>query len=84
MDAKFADAKVREYAINILSQLNDGDLNDYLLQLTQVLKYEPHHDSALARFLLKRALNSKDIIGHSFFWHLKVTIVPWVLLKIIG
>jgi phosphatidylinositol-4,5-bisphosphate 3-kinase len=71
LDAKYADARVRGYAISIIDQLNDGDLSDYLLQLTQVLKYESNHDSALARFLIRRALNSKDIIGHSFFWSLK-------------
>lgn len=37
----------------------------------QVLKYEPYHDSALARFLLLRALKSKYQVGHFFFWFLK-------------
>ena len=32
----------------------------YLLQLTQVLKYEMWHDSALARFLLRRALRAES------------------------
>mmetsp|Transcript_9981 Transcript_9981/g.13709 ORF Transcript_9981/g.13709 Transcript_9981/m.13709 type:complete len:1266 (+) Transcript_9981:125-3922(+) len=71
LDSQFADAKVREYAIGCLEKLNDGDLVDYLLQLVQVLKYEPLHDSALARFLLRRALQNKDIVGHTLFWHLR-------------
>jgi len=71
LDANFPDPKVREYAIRCIDELNDGDLNDYLLQLTQVLKYETNHDSALARFLLKRSWKSKNLIGHYFFWHLK-------------
>ena len=33
----------------------------------KVLKFEPYHGSALASFLLKRALESKRI-GHYFFW----------------
>ena len=37
---------------------------------TQVLKFEPYHDSALARFLLKKALQSKKI-GHFFYWYLR-------------
>ena len=36
----------------------------------QALKFEPNHDSSLARFLLKRALRNKRI-GHFFFWYLK-------------
>jgi hypothetical protein len=42
-----------------------------ILQLTQVLKYEPYHDSALARFLLSRAVGNPPLIGHLFFWHLR-------------
>lgn len=40
------------------------------VSFSAVLKHESHHDSALARFLLRRALKNKKI-GHSFFWHLK-------------
>ena len=36
----------------------------------QVLKFEPYHDSALARYLLSRALQSKRI-GHFFYWYLR-------------
>ena len=39
---------------------------DYLV-CVQALKFELNHDSALARFLLMRALNNKRI-GHFFFW----------------
>ena len=70
LDARYADAKVREYAVRQLEKFTDVQLTDYLLQLTQVLKYEPYHDSALARFLLKRALGCKEL-GHMFFWFLK-------------
>jgi hypothetical protein len=78
------DPVVRSYAISCLTKLNDGEFSTFLLQviclhnfgefviqLTQVLKYEPYHDSALARFLLKRALNNRTRIGHDFFWYLK-------------
>lgn len=40
-------------------------------QLVQVLKYEPYHYSALAHFLLQRALRNRRIVGHYFFWYLK-------------
>lgn len=36
LDSNFPDSRVRDYAIKILEQLNDGDLADYLLQLIQV------------------------------------------------
>jgi len=42
-----------------------------VLQLVQALKYEARHDSALARFLLRRALRCPHQVGHTFFWCLK-------------
>nr|KAF6338367.1 phosphatidylinositol-4,5-bisphosphate 3-kinase catalytic subunit gamma [Pipistrellus kuhlii] len=38
--------------------------------LLQAVKFEPYHDSALARFLLKRGLRNKRI-GHFLFWFLR-------------
>lgn len=70
LDGEFADEKVRAFAVRVLDTVPDDQLEDFLLQLTQALKFEPCHDSALARFLLKRALNNKRI-GHFFFWYLK-------------
>ena len=68
LDIRFSDPVVREYAVHQLDQLNDDHLKDLLLQLVQVLKYEPYHDSALMRFLLRRALLSPLTIGHPLFW----------------
>ena len=70
LDSRFADRQVREYAVKCLEDFSDADLTTYLLQLVQVLKYEPYHDSALARFLVRRALRSRRV-GHAFFWYLK-------------
>ena len=41
------------------------------LLTTKVLKYEARHDSALGRFLLRRALRCPHHVGHVFFWALK-------------
>uniref|UniRef100_A0A8C9FRX9 phosphatidylinositol-4,5-bisphosphate 3-kinase n=1 Tax=Pavo cristatus TaxID=9049 RepID=A0A8C9FRX9_PAVCR len=41
-----------------------------LLCIFQAVKFEPYHDSALARFLLKRGLRNKRI-GHFLFWFLR-------------
>ena len=70
LDAKFADPIVRDYGVSCLDYMGDGECYDLLLQLTQVLKHEPYHNSALARFLLRRAWSNPKI-GHSFFWYLK-------------
>lgn len=71
LDCKYADLEVRKFAVKWLdSSLSDDLLSQYLLQLVQVLKYEPYLDNSLAKFLIKRALLNKKI-GHFFFWHLK-------------
>ncbi|KYQ89458.1 phosphatidylinositol 3-kinase [Tieghemostelium lacteum] len=74
LDVKFADELVREYAVNCIRDLNDSQLNLYLLQLVQSIKHEPYHDSALSRFLIQRALNNRAVIGHPLFWHLEAEI----------
>jgi Phosphoinositide 3-kinase family, accessory domain (PIK domain)/Phosphatidylinositol 3- and 4-kinase len=70
LDSQFPDPKVRAYAVACLEALPDEDLVIYMLQLVQVLKFEPYHDSALARFLLRRALVNPRSVGHTLFWYL--------------
>uniref|UniRef100_A0A6Q2XD37 Phosphatidylinositol 4,5-bisphosphate 3-kinase catalytic subunit gamma isoform n=1 Tax=Esox lucius TaxID=8010 RepID=A0A6Q2XD37_ESOLU len=70
LDCHYSDANVRSMAVRKLETLGDDDVLRYLLQLVQAVKFEPYHDSALARFLLKRALRSKRI-GHFLFWFLR-------------
>ena len=70
LDILYSDIVVREYAVHRISRLEDDELSTILLQLVQVLKYEPYHNSALARFLVRRALISPLTIGHSLFWML--------------
>ena len=65
---------MRAYAVSCLEPLSDEDLVMYMLQLVQVLKFEAFHDSALARFLLRRALVNPSIVGHAFFWYLTAEI----------
>ncbi|KAH7815910.1 putative phosphoinositide 3kinase family, accessory domain [Monocercomonoides exilis] len=71
LDAKFADPLARAKAVEWVDEMSDEELEPFLLQLVQVLKNEPYHDSPLAAMLMKRALRSPTTIGHSFFWHLK-------------
>ncbi|XP_041080817.1 phosphatidylinositol 4,5-bisphosphate 3-kinase catalytic subunit gamma isoform-like [Polyodon spathula] len=74
----FADEHVRRMSIKRLERLHNDELLRYLLQLVQALKVEPYHDSNLARFLIRRALQSKRI-GHFFFWYLRseITASPY-------
>ncbi|XP_068605151.1 phosphatidylinositol 4,5-bisphosphate 3-kinase catalytic subunit gamma isoform [Brachionichthys hirsutus] len=66
----FPDEVVRRVAVVRLESLSNDDLLKYLLQLMQTLKVEPYHDSFIARYLLRRALQSKRI-GHFFFWYVR-------------
>ena len=61
----------RHSLLSRLELLSDQELAELVLQLSQVLKYESFHDSALARFLLRRALRSPHLVGHQLFWCLK-------------
>lgn len=65
-------SQVRAYAVHCLEEISDDqELALYMLQLCQQLKFESHVDSALSRFLLRRALRNRRLIGHIFFWLLQ-------------
>ncbi|XP_062901982.1 phosphatidylinositol 4,5-bisphosphate 3-kinase catalytic subunit beta isoform [Mobula hypostoma] len=70
LDFNYPDQYVREYAVGCLREMSDDELSQYLLQLVQVLKYEPYFDCALSKFLLERAQANRRI-GHFLFWHLR-------------
>uniref|UniRef100_A0A8C7H1S1 Phosphatidylinositol-4,5-bisphosphate 3-kinase catalytic subunit beta n=1 Tax=Oncorhynchus kisutch TaxID=8019 RepID=A0A8C7H1S1_ONCKI len=70
LDFNYPDQYVREYAVGCLRDMSDEELSQYLLQLVQVLRYEPYYDCALTRFLLNRAQCNRNI-GHFLFWHLR-------------
>ncbi|XP_030844663.1 phosphatidylinositol 4-phosphate 3-kinase C2 domain-containing subunit beta [Strongylocentrotus purpuratus] len=66
---RFADQHVRSKAVEWIQPLEDDELCDYLPQLVQALKYESYHDSALASFLIERALSSIRIAQY-LYWYL--------------
>uniref|UniRef100_A0A669DEU1 phosphatidylinositol-4,5-bisphosphate 3-kinase n=1 Tax=Oreochromis niloticus TaxID=8128 RepID=A0A669DEU1_ORENI len=70
LDFNYPDQYVREYAVGCLKDMSDEELSQYLLQLVQVLRYEPYYDCALTHFLLERAQRNRQI-GHFLFWHLR-------------
>lgn len=59
---------------------SNDELSQYLLQLVQVLRYEPYYDCALTHFLLERAQSSRKI-GHFLFWHLRCVLHMRVCLQ---
>ncbi|KAJ4298279.1 Phosphatidylinositol (PI) 3-kinase [Kalmusia sp. IMI 367209] len=73
---QFDDPIVRSYAVERLKKADDEELQLYLLQLVQALKYEAvgdGDDSSLARFLVTRAANSFTL-GNFLHWYLMVEI----------
>eukprot|EP01130_Rhizamoeba_saxonica_P000257 TRINITY_DN10235_c0_g1_i1.p1 TRINITY_DN10235_c0_g1~~TRINITY_DN10235_c0_g1_i1.p1 ORF type:complete len:1064 (+),score=229.29 TRINITY_DN10235_c0_g1_i1:285-3476(+) len=70
LDAKYTDSKVREFALNCMKDMSDAELETYLLQLIQTVKYENHHYSKLAHFLIERACQNDIQIGIPLFWYL--------------
>ncbi|TUE70084.1 Phosphatidylinositol 4,5-bisphosphate 3-kinase catalytic subunit beta isoform [Bagarius yarrelli] len=49
LDFNYPDQYVREYAVSCLQDMSDDELLQYLLQLVQVLRYEPYYDCALTQ-----------------------------------
>jgi len=64
------DDVVRSYAVEQLWQCSADVVHLYLLQMIQCLRFEPYHDSPLARFLISKALKDRTV-GHALYWGLK-------------
>ena len=71
LSGKYVNEIVRNFAVDCLRKVNPLNIQTYLLQLVQALKYEKNHDNSLARFLLEEAIQHPITIGHEFFWHLR-------------
>ena len=72
---------VRAYAVDRLRQAGDAELQLYLLQLVQALKFEKYEQneeglpaSSLAKFLIDRAANN-FMLGNHLHWFLMVECV---------
>ncbi|CAF1453833.1 unnamed protein product [Adineta steineri] len=69
LDIDYPDPFVRFSAVRLLdTRIDDDRLLPVILQIVQAFKNEPYHDSALAKFLLKRSLLNQQV-GHFFYWH---------------
>ncbi|KAI9102738.1 kinase-like domain-containing protein [Phlyctochytrium arcticum] len=72
----FENANVRMFAVGQLRKADDEELNLYLLQLVQALKFEGFGErgvpsSPLADFLIERSIKN-PILGNNFHWYLMV------------
>ena len=54
---------LRQYAVNRLKQAPNSDLEMYLLQLVQALKYEPHDDQFYRTESIEIGMESKSKVG---------------------
>ena len=61
------DTRVREYGVLCIANMHDSDLQRYLLQLVQCLKFEAQHNNALIRLLMRRALQVIYTRDHLYF-----------------
>ena len=68
LGTQFEDQRVRQKAVSWIAKMSDDDLADVLLQLVQVLKIEKNHISALSLLLLRRGIQSPEVVGHRLFW----------------
>lgn len=67
----FQNEEVRAYAVSVLERASDEELQCYLLQLVQGLRFERSDRSRLAHFLVNRALSNYELA--SFLrWYLVV------------
>ncbi|WVZ98390.1 hypothetical protein U9M48_043844 [Paspalum notatum var. saurae] len=57
----FKREEIRAYAVSILERADDDELQCYLLQLVQALRFETSDMSCLAHFLVNRALSNIEI-----------------------
>ena len=71
LTGRYLHESIRKFAVKCLRVSSPQEIESYLIQLVQGLKYEMYHDNELARHLLTMAINYPLTIGHSLFWSLR-------------
>lgn len=74
LSPEFKDKHVREFAVHQLARADDAELQLYLLQLVQAIKFEnidQKSASPLVEFLIDRGVNS-IVLGNYLHWYLMV------------
>lgn len=68
LSGNYLHENIRRFAVDCLKNASYIDVQEYIIQLIQALKYEMYHDSPLARYLIELALKYPLTIGHALFW----------------
>lgn len=55
--------QVRAYAVSVLERADDEELQCYLLQLVQALRFERSDKSRLSHFLVQRCMHSATYVN---------------------
>jgi phosphatidylinositol kinase/protein kinase (PI-3 family) len=71
LTGKYLHEYIRSFAVNCLHHSSINEIETYLIQLVQGLKFEMYHDNKLATFLLELSVAYPLTIGHCFFWSLR-------------
>jgi len=75
LSGDFLCEQIRKYAVSSLELASLIDIQEHLLQIVQALKYEMYHDSFLARFILKKAIQNPLNLGiHLITTYFKVIV----------
>jgi phosphatidylinositol 3-kinase len=70
----FTDPTVRTFGVSQLRRADDEELQLYLLQLVQAIKFErleQRQESSLVQFLIERGI-ANPMLGNSLYWYLMV------------
>ncbi|XP_057848847.1 phosphatidylinositol 3-kinase, root isoform isoform X1 [Cryptomeria japonica] len=67
----FDNEEVRAYAVDVLERAEDEELQCYLLQLVQALRFERSDKSYLAHFLVRRSVHNIDLASF-LHWYVMV------------
>lgn len=65
---------MRAFAVNQMKRADDEELELYLLQLVQAVKFErleQRQESSLVKFLIERGILN-PVLGNSLYWYLMV------------
>ena len=63
LSGRFLHESIRNFAVKSLELLPVYEIESYLSQLIQALKYEMNHDSALSTYLLAIAIKNPLTLG---------------------
>ena len=71
LTGKYLHESIRKFAVSCLKESSVHELQNFLIQLVQGLKFEMYHDNDLARYLLELSVKFPLTIGHHLFWSLR-------------